>query len=121
MTRYLMILAMLLTGTAGAEDMIAWKHGYKTDHVVATRYTNPHMGRNVGFDFPKNAYDADRVEIGEIMERHGGWVYQSGGYPGATMYVRFRGVDTKEDNNRKIREVLPELERFMASLKGGTR
>ncbi len=93
-----------------------WEHGFKTDRVVATRYTNPTMGYNIGFEYPKDEYNSDRAELDEFMTAHGGWVYQSGGFPGAGMYVKFKDVSNKDEANKKLKEILPSLSALVASL-----
>ena len=82
-----------------------WEHGFKTELVIATRYTGS-AGYSIRFDFPENKYDSDRAELLDYIEKHGGFVYQSGGWPGAPIYAAFTGVVDKETANIKIKEVL---------------
>lgn len=98
-----------------AGSVVEWAHGYQTDRVVATRYTNP-RGYNIGFRFPKNPSAYDRREVVEWFEDRGGWVIECGGYPGAEMLVRFQSVYNKETTNKKLVAILPELNRFMEGL-----
>lgn len=94
-----------------------WAHGFKTARVIATRYSNPTMGFNIGFTFPKNPAQCDDSKLFKFMEAKGGWVYQGGGAPVAEMFVVFKGVSDKELASKKIKEILPELSKLVASLK----
>lgn len=86
--------------SAGAPEPVEWEHGWKTKHVIATRYSNPHMGFNIGFRFPLNAYDCDAAELFEFIEKTlGGWVYEGGGSPGAEIFAVFRDVKDRESAN----------------------
>lgn len=93
-----------------------WEHGFKTSRVTATRYENKAMGYNIGFNFPKDITNADRSEVSDFFKSHDGWIYQGGGYAGATAYVKFKGVTDKETANAKLREILPPLSQVMADL-----
>lgn len=93
-----------------------WEHGYKTDRVIATRYTNPDIGYNIGFQFPKNVADADRVEVSQFFEVHNGWLFQGGGYPGAIAYVKFQDVTDNASANAKLKEILPDLDQLMSDM-----
>lgn len=95
-----------------------WEHGFKTKRVIATRYKNEHMGYNIGFRFD-DPMNEDRVEVSEFFEANGGSVFQSGGYPGAEAFVVFKEVTDKESANRKLRDILPKLDRLMADLAAG--
>lgn len=94
---------------------VAWEHGWKTKHVVATRYRNPMMGYNIGFDFPLNPNDCDRDELVQFVKKYNGYPWEMGGYPGATMYVVFKDVKDKDAANRKLKEILPPMEKLVAS------
>lgn len=115
----LSIFAGLVPTTACSQKPVATERGWKTDRVIATRYHNDAMGWNVGFAFPKDANNADRVEVGDFFEAHGGWLFQGGGYPGAIAYVKFEGVDTKIKVDAKLLEILPVLNKLMADLDAG--
>ena len=97
----------------------AWEHGFKTSRVIATRYTNKFMGYNIGFEFPKDIYNADRAEVSDFMEANGGWIYQGGGYPGAIAYVKFKDVTDQESANKKLKAILPPLSQLMADMSAG--
>lgn len=98
---------------------VATEHGWKTSRVIATRYQNDLVGYNIGFDFPLNRYDSDRVEVSDFMESKGGWIYEGGGYPGATAYATFDGVKDKESADRKLLAILPELDKLMHDISSG--
>ncbi len=93
-----------------------WEHGWKTESVTATRYENPMMGYNIGFDFPRNPDNCDDARIFEFMEKHGGFVYQGGGSPGAEMFVIFKDVSDKKSAEVKLKQILPDLEKLIRSL-----
>lgn len=61
-------------------------------------------------------HKCDRAEIGEFMEKNSGVVYESGGYPGAEMFVIFKDVKDKESANRKLVKILPPLDELMSRL-----
>lgn len=92
------------------------EYGFKTSRVIATRYKNDLIGYNIGFDFPKDPYNADRAEISDFMKEHGGWIYQGGGYSGAKVYVKFKDVNDQQSANTKLREILPPLSKLIAGL-----
>lgn len=96
-----------------------WEHGFRTSRVIATRYSSARMGYNIGFTFPKNPNDCDRAELSDFMEAHGGNVYESGGSPGAEMFVTFEGVTDKETANKKLREILPALTELITDIGDG--
>lgn len=99
-----------------AAGLTTWDHGYQTNNVRATRYSNPDIGQNVGFAFPGHENDCDRKEIVDFMTEHGGSVYQCGGFPGAEMFVVFKGVRDRETANAKLIEILPGLDRLIQKL-----
>ena len=92
-----------------------WEHGYKTDRVVAMRYNNPVMGYSIGFDLPKNCYDADRAEMYDWMEKHGVYVFEGGGAPCATNYAKVDGVTDKDTANTFLLVFLPEFDAWVRS------
>lgn len=95
-----------------------WEHGWETIHVRASRYSNKYIGFNIGFIFPKHPYDCDRADLIEFINVSGdGCVYQCGGHPGAEVFATFRGVKDIESANAMLKEFLPRLEKFMASMK----
>ena len=97
-----------------------WQHGFKTDRVVATRYTNVDIGYNIGFRFPKDPDNADRAEVVAFMEAHQGWVFQGGGHPGAEVLVKFSDVADQTTADKKLKEILPPLDKLMADMAKGS-
>lgn len=77
------------------------------------------MGFNIGLEYPKNPNDCDRAEISDFIEAHGGWVFQSGGYYGAPMYVKFKDVTDKTSADKKLLELLPGLNKLMDDITAG--
>ncbi len=102
---------------AGDIKAQAWEHGWKTEHVIATRYKNPTMGHNIGFTYPGREGECDRSELVEFMSKHEGWVYQCGGSPGAEMFVKFKDVTDKPTADAKLVQLLPPLEKLVSSLR----
>lgn len=103
-------------------DLIEWERGFKTDRVIATRYKTRagySVGYSLGFDFPLNPNDADRLEVSEFFQAHQGNCYQSGGYPGSTSYVIFADVDDDESANKKMMDILPDLSNLIIDLGNG--
>ena len=111
----IVLLAIGAYAAIPSHRVVAWEHGWKTDYVVATRYSNPNVGYNIGFTYPRNPNDCDRSELSEFMEAHGGFVYQGGGYPGAEMFVVFKDVKNRDDADRKLKGILPSLSKLVAS------
>jgi hypothetical protein len=111
MDKILALCAMILTVCAN-DGVTEWEHGYKTDYVVATRYSNPMMGYNIGFELPKNPYDADRAEMFEWLEKNGVHIFEGGGGPGAILYAKVEGVTDKESANRFLVEFLPKFNKW---------
>lgn len=99
--------------------LVEWEHGWKTDRVIATRYNSPMMGWNIGFTFPLNPNDCDRAELSDFMEAHNGRSFQSGGFPGAEMFVKFKDITDKESATAKIKAILPELSALITRLSNG--
>lgn len=98
------------------EQMKEWEHGWETTHVRATRYSSEVVGFNIGFTFPRNPGDSDRIEILDFIEqKHGGRIYQMGGYPGAEVLAIFPDVKDKESANSKLHKMLPEFDSLIAS------
>lgn len=93
-----------------------WEHGWRTSLVVATRYSNPHIGFNVGFKFPRHAYDCDRAELIDFMEDNGWSIYRCGGYPGAEVFAVSDRIKNKEDANSELIKFVPKLHNFMKML-----
>ena len=96
-----------------------WQHGFKTDRVITTRYTNVDIGYNIGFTFPKDPDNADRAEVVAFMEAHKGWVFQGGGRPGAEVFVKFSDVTDQPGADKKLKEILPPLDKLMADMAKG--
>lgn len=96
---------------------VAWEHGYKTDYVVATRYTNDMIGYNIGFVFPKQPYDSDRSETFEFFSQNKCYILQGGGGPGAALYAKCVGVTDRETANAKLLDFLPKLDAHMRGLR----
>jgi hypothetical protein len=113
--------AVVLAGNVACQRNVPveWEHGWKTNRVTATRYQNEAMGYNIGFVYPKNPNDCDRAEIFEFIEAHGGSVFQGGGYRGAPMYVKFTGVTDRPTADKKLREILPGLDKLMDDITAG--
>lgn len=116
-TRLLVVAAALGMGATGcqAQRPSEWEHGWKTPHVIATRYKSPVIGYNIGFRFPKNPNNCDRAEIFDLIATNNGAVYQGGGFPGAEAFAVFKDVSDKESANKKLQVLLPKLERLMIS------
>ena len=54
------------------------------------------------------------------MEAHQGWVFQGGGHPGAEVFVKFKDVTDQSSADKKLKEILPPLDKLMADMaKGG--
>lgn len=100
-----------------APAMIEWEHGWQTTNVIATRYRDGDMGYNIGFAFPNDPNNCDAMEIDDLMRTHGGMIYEGGGYPGAVAYVVFKDVTDRESADRKLKHVLPELDRLMVRIR----
>src|SRR6267154_5383250 len=92
-------------------EAIEWEHGWETPNVVATRYENDLMGYNIGFVFPNDLNNGDRPELFEFIEKCDGFVFEGGGYSGAPLYTKFKGVVDKDTANEKLKTILPELDR----------
>lgn len=99
-----------------SHNVSEWEHGWRTTNVIATRYSNPHMGYNIGFTFPGHENDCDRAEICDYIKGNGGAIYQCGGYPGAEMFAVFSGVSDKATANAKLKEILPGLDAVVETL-----
>lgn len=97
---------------------VEWEHGWKTDRVTATRMKGD-LGYNIQLEYPKNPADCDRAEIDDLIRAHGGAVFQSGGYLGAPMYVKFTGVNDRASADKKLQEVLPILNKLMDDITAG--
>jgi hypothetical protein len=115
--RNLALLASLLLSACGGSDaqvrVVELEHGYRTDRVVATRYKNTMMGYNVGFDLPKNCYDADRADMYEWLSTKGVYIFQGGGAPCATNFAQIRGVTDRESANEFLLRFLPEFDAWV--------
>lgn len=100
-----------------ADQIEEWDHGFKTDNVVATRYRSELGGLNIGFQFPKNIHNYDHPDVFDWFGKYNGFVIQGGGAPGAEMFVFFDGVKDRESANEKLRVVVPELSKFMRTIR----
>lgn len=111
MEKFLAACAMLLSFCA-SDKPAEWEHGFKTDYVIATRYTNPAMGYNIGFTLPRNPYDADRAEMFSWLAENGVHVYEGGGSPGAELYAKVDKVTDKNTANKWLVEFLPKFSKW---------
>lgn len=111
------VIFALALSACGQEKPEAWEHGYKTSNVISTRYKNKSIGQNIGFKFPNNPNDSDRMELDDFMTEHGGLVFQSGGYPDAEMFVKFKGVEDSDAANKKLQDILPQLDNLVRGLR----
>lgn len=103
----------------GAFPVTGWEHGFETSRVKASRMHSDTMGWNIKMEFPKNAYDCDRAEVGDWIAAHGGNIFQGGGYPGAPAFIGFKDVTDRESADRKLREILPALSQLMQDISDG--
>lgn len=94
-----------------------WAHGWETANVRATRYTNPTIGQNIGFLFPRDPNLCDRAEIMEAIKKAGGDIYQAGGYPGAEILVKFPEVVDVPTANIRIKKILPMLDALVRGIR----
>ena len=86
--------------TQTANEPTPTEHGWRTERVIATRYKNPHMSYNIGFQFPENPYDCDAKELFDFIQNEGnGRIYQGGGYPGAEVFAVFEAVKDQDSAN----------------------
>jgi hypothetical protein len=81
------LVAVGLVSAAPAAP-VQWEHGWKTEEVTATRFSNPMFGYNIGFDLPKHPFDNDRVDMFDWLNQNGVHVLQGGGAPGAISYAK---------------------------------
>ncbi len=109
------------TGPVSQTGPVKWEHGWKTDRVIATRYENKNMGFNIGFKFPKDPNNCDRIEIGDFMEANDGWIYQGGGSPGAEAFVKFTDVKDSASADKKLVAILPALDKLMSDISNGVK
>jgi hypothetical protein len=100
-------------------EPVPWGHGYRTSRVVATRYRNELMGEFIGFRFPDDLYNADRLEVFDFLTDNDGWVFSGGGSPGAENFVKFRCVTDADTANQTMKAILPPLSQLMADLAAG--
>ena len=118
--RRLMVLIVLSAISICAAQPVVpleWERGYRTKHVIATRYTNTFsVGLQIGFRFPLNPHDSDRAEIYRYIADHGGYVFEGGCYPGAEMLSTFKNVRDTSTANKKLLEMLPGLEEVMVAI-----
>jgi hypothetical protein len=77
------------------------------------------IGYNIGFTFPKDPDNADRAEVVVFMEAHNGWVFEGGGHPGAELFVKFKDVTDQPSADKKLKEILPPLDKLMADMAKG--
>ncbi|NVN92337.1 MAG: hypothetical protein HXX11_17290 [Desulfuromonadales bacterium] len=94
----------------------AIQNGWKTSEIIATHYNNPHSGDYLGFVFPLNPNNSNRQEILDFMGNHGGYACQGGGYPGAEIFVSFKGVTDRITADKKIKNILPSLGKLIRRL-----
>jgi hypothetical protein len=95
-----------------------WEHGFKTSHIIATRYRNPTLGYSVGFRYLSSAYDnkSDRSEVFDFFQKQGCGVIQGGGAPFSEYFVLCEDVTDQASANVKLQTLLPALDRFVGSL-----
>ena len=117
MKRVLIALMLLAVACSASPQVEKWEHGWKIKNVIATEYKNPFMGENIGFVFPNDPQNCDRIEIDDFIHAHKGDTYQSGGYPGAEMFVIFEDVKDKASADKKLQEILPGLDRLIVRLR----
>lgn len=75
------------------------------------------MGWNAKFEFPKDPYNCDAVELDEFIKTQGGYAFEMGGYPGAPIYAIFKGANSKDALGGKIKDVLPGLDKIIVKLR----
>ena len=92
------------------------EHGLRTYNVIATRYTNPYIGYNIGFEFPTIPYDADDERLFNLFDKYNCGVFEGGGEPGAPLYVGCDGVHDADTANQRLRQLLPGLSRLVQRL-----
>lgn len=117
----LMCARLVIQSACATAQVTEWEHGWKTDRVIATRYNNDVIGYSVGFKYPKNPNDCDRAELTDFMRLHEGAIYQGGGYPGAEMFVSFKGVKDRPTADKKIKEIIPALSKLIEDLGNGVK
>lgn len=103
---------------AAGDSPTEWEHGFKTDRVVATRYTNPMIGFNIGFRY-LNAHDDDNADTDRVMKFFEGQncgIYEGGGASHSEYYVQCKNVTDVASANIKLKTLLPALEAFMRTL-----
>ncbi len=105
-----------------------WKHGYRTDRVVATRYIGQDTGMyQISFFFPNNPYVYScetipqsfyaqscvraREDINLFMIENDGLVTLEG----PELFVAFKDVNSERSANGKMLKILPPLTRILKS------
>lgn len=117
--KFLVLALVVLSSCGRTAQPVKWERGWKTPHVIAARHPSAAIGYTIAFDFPLNASNCDRVEVGEFVEDHGGSIYQGGGHPGATAYAIFVTVKDDRTADIKMLEILPAFDRLMADMSDG--
>jgi hypothetical protein len=112
-------LVHAVSNTVPSSAPIKIEHGWKTERVMATRRKNDAMGQFVELTYPQNPYDCDRAEISDFIEDRDGWVFQGGGSPGASMFVKFKNVNDASEMDKKLLTVLPALDKLMRDITYG--
>lgn len=131
MRKMILVMAMLAIGTAARGDyrekgesyyeIAVTDHGWRTPDVVAVRMINRDTGRrSVSFTFPHDPNNCDDAELGVLIEKHGGHIYEMGGYPGAPITAAF-DVNSREEVDQKIIEMLNDLNRLIIKIRKGGR
>lgn len=111
-----LIAVMIMSVCAQTTAPTKTEHGWRTQRVIATRYSSPQMGESIGLTFPLNPNDCDREEVADLIAGFGGSIYQGGGSPGAEAFVVFDGVTDIATADKKILQVIPVLSNLMASI-----
>lgn len=107
----------VITSTESSHKATQWEHGWETDVVTASRYTNPDIGYNIGFVFKRYSEKADRAELFDYFKSNGGSVYEGGGSPDAPDYVIFDNVKSRDDADKFLPVFLPKLSSFVENLR----
>lgn len=113
------VLAIVAWAVTDEDTKIeAWEQGFKTSHVVATRYKSPMIGYNIGFKYTDQRYDdkGDRGEVMDFFQSQHCTVVQGGGGPYSEYFVICSDVTDRQSANIKMETLLPALDRFVGAL-----